>query len=675
MLAILQGAGTTNLTLDKSYFQHLQQLQVLEIHGFQHGNSILTLQNGALKGLQQLKYLNLQHVHLLGDPHIGNRPAPISEVHLRGSGIQVPYEFETEMNMIPETIQLVPVDQSEIDIVPYEVYKDEQERAGLSNFADLTNLVFLRVYHCNVKEVNWEMFNGLKNLRYLSLEGNKIPFLHEFSFYGAPNLKHLILSHNKLLNIQSTGLAGLLNLEILDLSHNNITHLTEFSFPPFPKLTIADLHHNPLELILPHTFYVMNNTEQLFIGGKSAELQIHPYSFLGLDKVHKMSMNNVFITVLEREYLKGMPQLKDLKMDGVIKELSYDAFAEVPKLQELILKHCSIERISMDAFFGLFELIYLDLSHNELESLPPSLLDQQSSLKEIILHHNKLTTLPQGLFLHTQAKLIRLDKNPWHCSCVMSEWQSSQINKIKVKIADDSLCQTRYDKGSMCKVHYKYQYRFEQSVGPRCATPNRFSGWSVFHMLRKNLGCDKYSHKHKKQPHKEKQPVKEQHHSTLYVSSKPINTSNTHIQIDFTTTSNTSTTEKIDKKTSTDSKSNENSQRNSQVFESTTRSNIIDEPNDVQTQENQLRPLKNIEINQNMWTNKDKQKFRLLQQKEETISRKINSKVMSDTASVDGVVLRKNPPTKVKKMSPTRMKFQTKMENTIRRLNKIQTEI
>lgn len=667
MLSVLQGPGTANITLDKSYFEHLLNLEVLEIHGFQYGNGMLRLQNDALKGLKILKYLNIQHVQLLGDRSVGNKPAPISEVHLRDSGILLPYEFKTGIsNAIPESMQLTPADQGEVDIVPYDVYKEEQERAGLSSFADLSNLVFLRAFHCNIKEVNWEMFNGLQKLQYLSLEGNKIPFLHEFSFYGTPNLKHLTLSHNKLLNIQSIGLAGLLKLEILDLSHNNITHLTEFSLPPFPELNIADLHHNPLELILPHTFHVMNNTEQVFLGGKSAQMEIRPNSFLGLDKILKMSLNNVYLTSLEREYLRGMPTLKELKIDGVINTLSFDAFAEVPKLQELILRHCSIQKISMDAFFGLFELVFLDLSHNKLESLPPSLLDQQSSLKEIILHHNKLTTLPQDLFFHTQAKLIRLDKNPWHCSCDMSEWQPSQINKIKVKKIDDSLCQTRYDKGSMCKVHHKYQYRYEPSVGPRCATPSRFSGWSVFHMLRKNLKCDKYIPKQKKQSQKENLPVNVQYNS---MDSNSVNTSDTNIQVNFTHTLNLSRT---DEQTAV-SKINEPIEKTPAIYESKTLiTSNGDEPNTVETQDNKLSPLNNVDMNQYMWTSKDKEKFRLLQEKEERISRKMNTTVRLDTSSKN--IQSNNLISKITKMSSTQKKFQTKMEDTMRRLNQLPTK-
>ncbi|KAG8277466.1 hypothetical protein J6590_041633 [Homalodisca vitripennis] len=688
VLTILQGPGTSNLTLDETYFQHLTKLVVLELHGFLNGQGLLRLKNNALKHLELLRYLNIQHLQLMGDRSLGNRPVPVSGTQfiernmIPGAVRFSPAEDEIESN----AIQFIP-EQTEAEIVPYTVYREQQERAGLSTFAGLRSLIFLRAFHCNIKEVNWEMFDGLNNLEYLSLEGNKIPFIHEFSFYGTPNLKHLVVSHNKLLDVQSTSLAGLLKLEILDLSYNNISHLSELSLPPLPNLVTADFHHNPIELILPYTFQIMNSTEQLYLGKKNTQLQIRHNSFLGLDKVRKVSLNGVYLEMLEREYLIGMPRLRQLKMEGSIYELSFDAFAEVPKLQELILKQCSIRKISMDAFFGLYNLTYLDLSHNELETLPPSLFDHQESLKEINLSNNKLTTLPEDLFVHVPAKLIRLDKNPWHCTCSMYEWKPSQINKIKVKVIDDSLCQNRYDKGSMCRVRYIYRYMYEQSVTPLCASPTRFSGWSVFHLLRKHLRCYKKLHKnasnhvqkYKKAIHKKFPKFHKNHNSSLessVVTQTPI-TNEVDDQNVQTDEKNTTTSEQTNRTTLHTA--------STEVIlltkdsEQTTETNILstNRINDNGTLETNNDPEESntIDINQNMWTQKDKDKYRLLQEKYEKTQKQFNSTetVNKDKPVQANVKLNIDMNSKIKKRTDTQKKWSLKMENTVRRLNMVPT--
>jgi hypothetical protein len=148
----------------------------------------------------------------------------------------------------------------------------------------------------------------------------------------------------------------------------------------------------------------------------------------------------------------------------------------------------------MDAFYGLYGLLYLDLSHNLLESLPPGLFDQQFSLRELFLHNNKLNRLPPGFLSNIPAKMVRLDGNPWHCTCAMRDWQPTVINKIKQK-SQLNFCQFHYDKGSMCnRTIAADRYVYDKRVAPQCTTPLKFKNWSVFQVLRKELRCNRKQH-------------------------------------------------------------------------------------------------------------------------------------------------------------------------------------
>lgn len=520
-MTILQARDSGEIILEAEHMSHLQQLQVLEIHGFHHEvsnysqnelpvtladskQSKLVLRNDALHPLSSLKYLNLQHIKLLGYPEQGNHASlavvPLEPVsndisvnsYIQPTSKKVKHKGQHGIGM-HRLVFLPPID-GDGDILPYKVYSEQQEQAAISTFTGLTNLEFVRVFECGLREINWEMFDGLYNLRYLLLERNHLLFIPDFAFLGAPNLHTLSLAHNHLLSLQSTSLAGLFELEKLDLSHNNFSHLSELSLPPFPKLCIADFRHNPIESVFASTFEIMNATSILYIGGKESPLSIQPNSFFGLINLKELTILNADIPMLERELLRGMPKLKELKITGNIEGLSFDTFLEVPKLENLVLHQCNIHSISMDAFYGLYGLLYLDLSDNLLESLPPGLFDQQFSLRELLLQNNKLNRLPPGFLSNIPAKMVRLDGNPWHCTCAMKDWQPAVINKIKQK-GQFNFCQFRYDKGSMCNyTQAADRYVYDKSVAPQCTSPSKFKNWSVFQVLRKELRCNKKQH-------------------------------------------------------------------------------------------------------------------------------------------------------------------------------------
>ncbi|XP_046984438.1 slit homolog 2 protein-like [Schistocerca americana] len=514
VLSLLQGSNTGNISLEFQHTNGFQNLIVLEVLGYDKDEDTkyhsrvrrrntdinsadgeIILHDNVMKHLTSLQYVNLQNVKLRGEvkkntPQSIGIPNSIFDINLNklseGYSLENEQYFSTNDNANQHFVSFIAPDTSDNEILPYSEYIKEQNNAGLSVFAGLSQLVFLRIVNCGLHKVNWEMFEGLSSLEYLSLERNHLLFLPEFAFHGTPNLKTLSLARNKLLNLHSTCLAGLLELEKLDLSHNNFSHLSELSLPPFPKLHTANFKHNPLEAIFASTFEIMNATSVLYIGGDGSTLDIKPNSFVGLQALKKLNIYNVGVPLLERELLRGMPKLTDLEMTGTINALSYDAFLEVRKLERLVLNHCNLKTISMDAFYGLYSLIHLDLSNNFLESLPPNLFDQQTSLKELLLHNNYLTELPTGFFRNVPAKMIRLDGNPWHCSCAMSDWQPVAINKVKQKVM--KFCDFHYDKGSMCKTDHE-EYVYDKKVVPRCNTPKKYKNWTVFHTLRKQLRC------------------------------------------------------------------------------------------------------------------------------------------------------------------------------------------
>ncbi|XP_065218807.1 leucine-rich repeat-containing protein 15-like [Planococcus citri] len=481
-LTILHGPDYLNRTIEHE-LSSFHELLALDIQGYQQPSttySEIFLNYNALLELQNLQYLNIQHVRLVPNPNSTSKDIP-----------QAAYDYLQTILMkqtSSKSQNLTFIIPDEPEIVPYEEFKMKNDI--ISTFSHLTNLLFLRLYHCELESIKWEMFDGLQNLQTLSLESNNISRIPEFAFYGMPNLKILILSHNKLTSISTESLAGLFTLEHLDLTYNQLRHLSDYTFAPLPALFSLDIRHNPIVSIHSSTFEVMNMTKVLIIGNDNAALSIHRSAFNGLFELETLVITGVNISALEKSALRGMPSLKYLKFEGRVEYIYFDAFADSIQLETVVLKNCSLKYLSMDAFYGLVNLKTLDLSDNNLGNLPMGLFDGLNSLAELILTYNKLTTLPPNIFDSlVNIQMIRLDNNPWHCTCQLSTIPSHAVNRVKqTKMVEK--CNYHYDK-SPCTSQLEEYYAYSPKVVPKCATPERYSEWNLLHVVNKKLNCRK----------------------------------------------------------------------------------------------------------------------------------------------------------------------------------------
>lgn len=493
-LTLIQGSDSGNKSFQFSSLARFEKLISLELLG----SSVFNKSNVSYftceidKALSHLKYLNLERVTL----NISKGQIQKLVDELNEEDVTFEYVHKNERNSPPLTM----LQEINKEILPYDRYVQQEKTENMPLFIGFNDLLLLRIRSCDLNMIHWEMFDGLHKLKYLILEMNNLRFIPDFAFYGTPNLKSLSLAYNNLLNIQITDLAGLLELEYLDLSHNNFSQLSELSLPPFPKLKLANFADNPISIIFPNTFEVMNTTYSLVVGSHDTQLSLLADAFVGLKMLKTLTVHNVNIPLLKRDLLVGMPNLNSLALTGNISEIEYDAFMEVRKLETLILSNCNIRNLSMDAFIGLDKLTYLDLSSNQLDYLPPAVFDPLRSLKELYLNRNNFTALPQEIFSRLHLKLIRLNENPWHCSCQMSDWKPAIINRLKQKTFKP--CDMVFDKSLSCGENkFVYKYVYDNKVAPKCTTPEIYVNWSVFHVMRRQLRCPAYKPRIKRIKH------------------------------------------------------------------------------------------------------------------------------------------------------------------------------
>lgn len=494
-LTLIQGSDSGNKSFQFSYLEHFEKLISLELLGSSvfNKNNVSYFTCEIDRPLAHLKYFNLERVTLKTSKSQVQKLAD----ELNDEVITFEYVQKYDQNSPPLTM----MQESNKQILPYNKYVQQEKTENMPLFIGFKELLLLRITNCDLNMIHWEMFDRLHKLKYLILENNNLRFIPDFAFYGTPNVKSLSLAHNNLLNIQITDLAGLLELEYLDLSYNNFSQLSELSLPPFPKLKLANFANNPITIIFPNTFEVMNTTDSLIVGSEDTQLSLLADAFVGLKMLTALTVHNLNIPLLKRDLLVGMQNLKSLILTGNITQIEYDAFFEVRKLETLVLASCNIRNVSMDAFIGLDKLTYLDLSSNQLNYLPPGVFDPLRSLKELYLNKNNFTVLPHEIFSKLHLKLLRLNENPWHCSCQMSDWKPVIVNRLKQKAYKP--CEVLFDKSLSCSGdnRFTYKYVYDNKVAPKCVTPELYVNWSVFHVMRRQLRCPDYKPRIKKIKH------------------------------------------------------------------------------------------------------------------------------------------------------------------------------
>ena len=202
-----------------------------------------------------------------------------------------------------------------------------------------------------IDKVRDDSFMDIISLEELSLAGNHLALLQRDAFHRLPRLRKVDLSNNEIRTFHSEAFSGTPLVEELKLDNNRITRVTDVSFmiDTLPYLRFLDLSSNLLDDI--------------------------PYGAM-----------------------RGYPALEKLYLaDNQIRDISQDAFQDLPSLTELILSKNKLTSRSIDGqVFNLPNLKTLDVSFNKLSKITRRLLDSLSSLKRLDLAVNGIVEMEDG---------------------------------------------------------------------------------------------------------------------------------------------------------------------------------------------------------------------------------------------------------------------------------------
>jgi Leucine-rich repeat (LRR) protein len=503
-MKIIQASDAPEIRLTATHLAKFINLRALSLEGPEQQDPssdapTIILHSDSLKTLIHLQYLSLVNLELLDEPS----PEQVTLVEIASAADNKSSSSSSEQR----TYYVVPEQQKEDEILPYEEFKKLQQQSQnvpWNGFSLLTNLEYLLIVGCQLPEAfstgHSGAFTSLSHLKELTIRTSQLRVRLEMEPGDLMELESLSLADNELLEIKPGDLQGMGALQHLDLSGNQLTHLTENSFPFLPDLESLDLSGNPLGTLYPNTFANnVSSIRRLLLGSyrwKEGEIVVNrvpiegmelvsmefgPDSFNGLVKLQELWISQGHAegnnTGVDSNYFKDLVSMFELHIRGRLVSIAADTFTANRRLQILDLKNCQLRRLSVDAFQSLRKLRVLDLSFNQLSQLPPGVFDPvSSSLKELWLNGNRLTTVPSDIFATlTTTKLIRLEDNPWHCTCQLEQLRATAVNKIKI----------------LNSLTNRTGYQYDRRVAPLCASPEALKGGSLFDVIRKPLRCNK----------------------------------------------------------------------------------------------------------------------------------------------------------------------------------------
>jgi hypothetical protein len=151
----MQAPGGPQVVMEERHLQPLASLLLLDVRGAANNNNgtgLMVLKSNCLQSLRTLQYLSLRHIRFQGQPEVAppRPPAPYTPQELPADLTQ----WKSMQLVVPHEIVFLTDDEP----VPYEQYRAAVEHADMSIFSGLDRLRVLRVDHCGVAQIKWQMF-------------------------------------------------------------------------------------------------------------------------------------------------------------------------------------------------------------------------------------------------------------------------------------------------------------------------------------------------------------------------------------------------------------------------------------------------------------------------------------------------------------------------------------
>lgn len=142
-----------------------------------------------------------------------------------------------------------------------------------------------------------------------------------------------------------------------------------------------------------------------------------------LASITRLRIEGAGVTAVSEGAFASFEKLTNLSLNqNLLTEINGNWFGKPDILSELQVAENRIEVLKQSMLGGLVSLQRLNLRKNRIKSIDPDTFSSQTALAVLDLSENRMTRVSPQVFRSLTSTRIRLDGNPWDCSCGLEDF-------------------------------------------------------------------------------------------------------------------------------------------------------------------------------------------------------------------------------------------------------------